>query len=197
MGGDSRRSKPPCGWLKVASTELPTSVSPSWPARLSASVRSPFVALLLALDVVVAATGDPLGVVLITAVVAASLTLRLRQEARFDQLVASLQNLAAHRVSVLRRQGRGNRGRPVLRDRNPRLLVPGDLIELEIGDVVPADCRIYAADDFAIDQAVLTGESMPVPKYATDPGADPAWMGSTGRGSVRPRRMSFTHRRCA
>jgi Mg2+-importing ATPase len=164
---------------------LPTSVSPSWLARLSASIRSPFIALLLALDVVVAMTGDALGVVLITSVVSASLTLRLRQEARFDQLVASLQNLAAHRVGVLRRQGHGNRGRPVLRDRNPRLLVPGDLIELEIGDVVPADCRIYAAHDFALDQAVLIGESMPVPKYATDPGVGPVWMGPTGGGSVR------------
>jgi Mg2+-importing ATPase len=69
----------------------------------------------------------------------------------------------------LRRTGRGTRSRPAARDRNPRLLVPGDLIMLEPGDVVPADCRIVAADNLALDQAVFTGESMPVAKCASDP----------------------------
>ena len=45
-------------------------------------------------------------------------------------------------------------------------LVPGDLIDLEAGDVVPADCRILTADDLEVDESSLTGESLPIPKDA-------------------------------
>ena len=143
---------------------------------LWASVRSPFVVLLAGLDAVVALTGDPLGVVLITVMLAASVGLRLHQARRFDHLLAGLRNLAAPRVTVLRHPGRGARDRPVARTRNARLLAPGDLVLLRTGDVVPADCRVIAADGLALDQATFTGESMPVAKYATDPGAEAGWL---------------------
>jgi Mg2+-importing ATPase len=166
---------------------VPASLVPGWGARLAGAVRSPFILLLLALDVVVAVTGDPLGVLLISTAVAGSLALRLRQECRFDQLVASLHNLAAPRVTVLRRPGRGSRGRPVARECNPRLLVTGDVILLETGDVVPADCRVIQAADFALDQAVLTGESMPVARAATEPGGGLDWTAAPrADGSARP-----------
>jgi Mg2+-importing ATPase len=151
--------------------QFPTSHVRSWPARLWSSVRSPFVVLLIVLGAVVAVTGDPLGVVVIAAMVIASLALRLHHEHRFDHLLVSLNDLAAPRVTVCRRADRHGRTRPVDRIGNPRLLVPGDLIVLVTGDVVPADCRIVHADDFALDQAVLTGESTPVAKYVINPGA--------------------------
>lgn len=47
-----------------------------------------------------------------------------------------------------------------------RLLVPGDIIELSAGDVIPADCRLLSADDLFVNQSSLTGESFPVEKYA-------------------------------
>ena len=106
---------------------------------LWASVRSPFVVLLAALDAVVALTGDPFGVVLITVMLTASIGLRLHQAQRFDNLLAGLRNLAAPRVTVLRHPGRGAQSRPVARTRNARLLAPGDLVLLSAGDVVPAD----------------------------------------------------------
>lgn len=46
-----------------------------------------------------------------------------------------------------------------------RLLVPGDVMELSAGDVIPADCRILSADDFFVNQSALTGESFPVEKH--------------------------------
>jgi Mg2+-importing ATPase len=43
-------------------------------------------------------------------------------------------------------------------------LVPGDVVELSAGDVIPADCRVIKADDFFVNQSSLTGESFPVEK---------------------------------
>ncbi len=56
----------------------------------------------------------------------------------------------------------------------PRNLVPGDVIRLRLGDVVPADVRLLEGDFLSIDQAALTGESMPVSKQS----GDPAYSGS-------------------
>jgi Mg2+-importing ATPase len=47
-----------------------------------------------------------------------------------------------------------------------RSLVPGDVIELSAGSVIPADCRVLLADDLFVNQSSLTGESFPVEKYA-------------------------------
>jgi Mg2+-importing ATPase len=46
------------------------------------------------------------------------------------------------------------------------LIVPGDIIELSAGSVIPADCRVLSADDLFVNQSSLTGESYPVEKYA-------------------------------
>jgi H+-transporting ATPase len=48
------------------------------------------------------------------------------------------------------------------------ILVPGDMIAFKIGDIVPADCRLTEAINVSIDQAALTGESLPVSKKETD-----------------------------
>ncbi|KAI0042080.1 plasma-membrane proton-e [Auriscalpium vulgare] len=48
------------------------------------------------------------------------------------------------------------------------ILVPGDMISFKIGDIVPADCRLTEAINVSIDQAALTGESLPVGKKETD-----------------------------
>ena len=45
-------------------------------------------------------------------------------------------------------------------------LVPGDVVLLSAGDMIPADCRILGAKDLFVAQAALTGESLPVEKYA-------------------------------
>lgn len=48
------------------------------------------------------------------------------------------------------------------------MLVPGDMISFKIGDIVPADCRLTESINVSIDQAALTGESLPVSKKAGD-----------------------------
>ena len=61
----------------------------------------------------------------------------------------------------------------VFRDGNKQevsfaLLVPGDIIELQSGDVIPADGRVLSADDFFVNQSALTGESFPVEKQQVE-----------------------------
>ncbi len=51
------------------------------------------------------------------------------------------------------------------------LLVPGDIVCLDAGDLVPADCRLFEASNFSVNQALLTGESFPAEKEASDLGA--------------------------
>jgi Mg2+-importing ATPase len=86
---------------------LPAVSPPTWPRRMWTSLRNPFVLLLVGLDVAVAATGDPVGVFLISLMVVTSVALRLYHQRRFDRLTAFLHDLAGARVTVIRRPGRG------------------------------------------------------------------------------------------
>ena len=68
----------------------------------------------------------------------------------------------------------------VLRDgrwseKEAEILVPGDVISIKLGDIIPADARLLEGDPLKIDQSALTGESLPVTK---NPG-DEAFSGST------------------
>ena len=54
-------------------------------------------------------------------------------------------------------------------------MVPGDLISIKLGDIVPADARLLEGDPLKVDQAALTGESLPATKF---PGAE-VFSGST------------------
>ena len=51
---------------------------------------------------------------------------------------------------------------------NARTLVPGDIVRLYLGDVVPADCKLIQGDYISIDQSALTGESLPVTKKSSE-----------------------------
>src|SRR6266853_1987420 len=70
-----------------------------------------------------------------------------------------------------------------------RTLVPGDIVRLYLGDVVPADCTLIAGDYISIDQSALTGESLPVSKKS---GAN-AYSGSiVKQGEMMPVVLSVT-----
>jgi sodium/potassium-transporting ATPase subunit alpha len=81
------------------------------------------------------------------------------QEYRVEQTLNALQKLLPPQVSVLR--GGSAVRAPV------EQLVPGDVVLIEQGDVVPADCRLIEAFSLRVDNATVTGEAMPQPRDAS------------------------------
>ena len=97
-------------------------------------------------------------VIIIMAVVLINAILGLVQESKAEQAIAALQEIAAATSKVLRD------GKQITVHSED--LVPGDVVILEAGDAVPADCRILECASLKIEEAALTGESVPVTKTA-------------------------------
>ncbi|HEU5110891.1 MAG TPA: HAD-IC family P-type ATPase, partial [Micromonosporaceae bacterium] len=92
--------------------------------------------------------------VAILCVVVLNAAIGFAQEYSAERTAQALQEMVPHRCRVLRE---GQRREVAVRE-----LVPGDVVVLEAGDAVPADCRLVEARDLAVDNAALTGESRPV-----------------------------------
>ena len=99
-------------------------------------------------------------VVVILAIVTLNAALGFFQDYRAEKALAALKKLAAPVVRV-RRQG-------VVQELSARELVPGDVVLLEVGNYVPADCRLLEAVNLKIQESALTGESEAVEKQ-TEP----------------------------
>ncbi len=100
--------------------------------------------------------GDFLEPVIILAIVALNATLGVIQESKAENALEALQNMSSPTTKVLR-DGQ-------LSIISSEKLVPGDIIKLEAGDLIPADCRIFECASFKVDESTLTGESVPVEK---------------------------------
>ncbi|WP_126444877.1 magnesium-translocating P-type ATPase [Sulfuricystis multivorans] len=120
--------------------------------------RNPLVLVLFAASVVTALTGDATGATIIGAIVLLSVTLDFVQEYRAGQAAERLSQQVAVTATVLRD------GAP--REVPVAEIVPGDVVRLSAGDLVPADGRVLEARDFFVNQAQLTGEPYPVEKRA-------------------------------
>lgn len=116
--------------------------------------------VLLAAAAVTAALGHLVDTGVILAVVFVNAVIGFIQEGKAEQALAAIKDMLAPEARVLRD------GRRTLVP--AETLVPGDVVLLEPGDRVPADLRVIAAYGLRIQEAVLTGESVPVEK-ATDP----------------------------
>ncbi|MBI5626450.1 MAG: magnesium-translocating P-type ATPase, partial [Nitrosomonadales bacterium] len=122
--------------------------------------KNPLVMVLLAASAVSALTGEITGFVIIWAVVLMSVTLDFIQEYRAGRAAEQLKHAVAVRATVLR-DGYSQ-------EIQIAGLVPGDVVLLAAGDLIPADCRLLEAKDFFVNQSLLTGESYPVEKKAHD-----------------------------
>jgi Mg2+-importing ATPase len=135
-----------------------------------ARLRSPLVLLLLVACVVSALMGDMTSAIVIAVIVLGSITLDFVQERRAGDAAERLRDSVALQASALRD------GQPT---RIPATaIVPGDVVQLAAGDMVPADGRILQARDFFVRQSVLTGEAFPVEKLAVDLGPEAAELSS-------------------
>ncbi len=159
-------------------------------------LRNPLLILLVSAAAVSGATGDPTDAAIITAIVVLSVGLGFVNEYRSERAVAALHANIRHEALVTRD---GGERRVDVRD-----LVPGDIVALRIGDVVPADMRLLETTRFECDEAVLTGESMPAAKAAAAAAASDsevdlsscAFMGTiVHQGSARGRRRRDRARR--
>ncbi len=129
--------------------------------RFLGRFRNPLVMILLVASAISAATGDVASFVIVVTIVALSVVMDFVQELRAQSAIDALQKQVALHARAIRD------GRETILLVSE--LVPGDVVQLCGGDLVPADGRLLAACDFFVNQALLTGEPYPVEKHATDP----------------------------
>ena len=126
--------------------------------QLLRRLANPLNILLLTLSGVSVLSGTVESAVIIFLMVVLSLTLGLVQERRSGRAAAALRAMVHTTASVLR-PGQEAQECPIER------LVPGDVLHLSAGDLVPADVRVLSARDFFVNEAALTGESVPAEKH--------------------------------
>ncbi|MFB7933113.1 magnesium-translocating P-type ATPase [Streptomyces sp. NPDC056039] len=147
---------------------LPEVRTPAWPLRAVRALRDPFTAVLLCLGLVSVAIASWGTGVVILALVVVSCVLRATGEHRADRSLSALRELVAGTAAVLRRAD--GREPPEPREIPVAELVPGDVIRLGPGDLIPADVRLLRARGLTVHEAALTGESAPVAKRADGTG---------------------------
>jgi Mg2+-importing ATPase len=127
------------------------------------SVLNPLVLLLAALATISFATGDLRSGVVMLSMIILSVGLKLIQETRADSAAAKLKAMISVTATVLR-DGAAH-------ECAVAQLVPGDVVQLTAGDMIPGDVRIVKAKDFFVNQGSLTGESFPVEKIEVETSA--------------------------
>ncbi|AAM85388.1 magnesium-translocating P-type ATPase [Yersinia pestis] len=106
---------------------------------------------------------DLIGVSIIVTMVLISGLLRFWQEYRTNKAAEALKSMVRTTATVLRRGHYG--AKPTQQEIPINQLVPGDIILLSAGDMIPADLRLINSRDLFVSQAILTGEAIPVEKY--------------------------------
>jgi Mg2+-importing ATPase len=149
---------------QVGTNEIAREKRQSALMRLLSNIKNPLVLLLLALGVLSYLTGDLRAMVVIFVMVVLGVVLRFFQEMRADNAAEKLQAMVSNTATLVR----GGKEEEV----SLKMLVPGDIIRLAAGDMVPADVRVLLAKDLFLNQAALTGEALPVEKTATPASAN-------------------------
>lgn len=138
--------------------------APKWYVQFFEAFLNPFIGVLLALsiislitDVIIPADKDYTTVLVISIMVMLSAMLRFVQEFRSNQAAEKLKSMVKTTATVLRADEEK-------KEIDIKKLVPGDIIQLSAGDMIPADVRIMQSKDLFVSQAILTGEALPVEK---------------------------------
>jgi len=153
-----------------------------WWRHLWLSYNNPFNLLLTVLAAVSYFTRDRQSAIVIGGMVLLATLMHFIQERRSSQAALALKERVSNTAGVRRRLDQGNSAQGDAEARAPqgnaagagvtspveipmKLIVPGDIVVLSAGDMIPADCRILTATDLFIGQSALTGESLPVEKF--------------------------------
>jgi len=123
-----------------------------------------FLILLLFASLVSWLTGAGSDALIIAAIVLANATISFIQEYKAEQSLKSLQNMMADLAHVVRDGS--------VKRIPAKLIVPGDIVQVEAGDRIPADGLILECINGMINESSLTGESVPVSKKAIRAGAE-------------------------
>lgn len=135
----------------------------AWYIQLLHCFLNPFNAVLTILALISWATGDMESVVMMAIMVAISVSIKFFQEYRSSVKAEELKNMVRTSVTVSRVDEHGISRKF---DIDMQDLVMGDIVHLSAGDIIPADVRVLSAKDLFVSQAMLTGESLPVEKFA-------------------------------
>jgi len=121
-------------------------------------LKNPLVLILLIAGLVSGFVGDTTDAVIIFFIVLLSIILDVYQESKAQNAAEALKERVTTKATVLR-DG-------VKQDVKLSEVVPGDIVYLIAGDLVPADARLISAKDLNLNQSALTGETFPVEKNA-------------------------------
>jgi len=123
--------------------------------------KSPFCYLLLIAALISILIGQFADSIAILAFILINVVIGFFQEYRAEKAIVLLQKFIPQKVKVLRRQPQGHSKEEII---DEKFLVPGDVVLLEAGDLVPADLRAISVQSFLVNESALTGESVPVAK---------------------------------
>lgn len=165
---------------KYGANEVAHEVRQGIAMQLFRRLRNPLNLLLVTLASVSLLMGDEEAAIIIFIMVVLSVSLAFLQERRSNRAAEKLRAMVHTTATVLRKANSeaeptvqapaafATCAPPVsgLKDIPIYLLVPGDVIHLSAGDMIPADLRLLSAKDLFVNQAPLTGESIPVEKFA-------------------------------
>ena len=124
-----------------------------WEQMTSIMVVILFIAAIISLVL-----GEYLDAIVITAIILINAAIGFQQEYKAEEAMSALKKIAVPVVKVRREEH--------LSEISATELVPGDIVLMEAGNLVPADCRLVESVNLRIDEAALTGESVPVEKEA-------------------------------
>jgi P-type Mg2+ transporter len=152
----------------IAREERPTILRELW-----GRAKNPLNGLLLTLAVTSLFLGDTRAAIVISIMVVLAITTAFIQEHRSNDAAAKLRAMVKNTASV-RRRGNAPVGKDLgdgFVETPTEQVVPGDIVRLSAGDMVPADLRLLSAKDLFVNQSALTGEAMPAEKHAAISGA--------------------------
>ncbi len=144
--------------------QIPAQKPSPWWVHLWTCYRNPFNILLTILGIVSYSTEDMFAAGVIALMVVIATLLNFVQEARSTKAADTLKAMVSNTATVLRVVNES--GENAFIEIPLEKLVPGDIVKLAAGDMIPADLRVIQARDLFVGQASLTGESLPVEKVA-------------------------------